>query len=257
MNTFKIGDKVKAVKGLSGWFTIGQIGTVEGANERHIFVTFDNGREAPVKADEIELIESDTMKPFKIGDRVRAVKKSRHSAPFHKGWEGVIKNIEADITKILVLFNNDNSSWWTIPDEIELIESEVPLTGTMVFTNQLTGKLTLSNQLTPKPFPTYEEFDKWYSCTMTSTYDIYNYFAQFGLREVFPEVNKQYEFSMDGKDWRTGMLISYAFKGLFEHNYALYIRPISPTRLEQLKARRSELSRDELLELVTLMENGK
>jgi len=192
MNTFKIGDKVKAVKGLSGWFTIGQIGTVEGANERHIFVTFDNGREAPVKA-----------------------------------------------------------------DEIELIESEVPLTGTMVFTNQLTGKLTLSNQLTPKPFPTYEEFDKWYSCTMTSTYDIYNYFAQFGLREVFPEVNKQYEFSMDGKDWRTGMLISYAFKGLFEHNYALYIRPISPTRLEQLKARRSELSRDELLELVTLMENGK
>jgi hypothetical protein len=200
------------------------------------------------------------MNTFKIGDRVRAVKKSRHSAPFHKGWEGVIKNIEADITKILVLFNNDNSSWWTIPDEIELIESEVPLTGTMVFTNQLTGKLTLSNQLTPKPFPTYEEFMDWVykDAYQKDIYqNIYSYFAQFGLREVFPEVNKQYEFSMDGKDWRTGMLISYAFKGLFEHNYALYIRPIQPSRLEQLKARRSELSRDELLELVTLMENGK
>jgi len=153
-----------------------------------------------------------------------------------------------------------NNKEWSLPDGIKPIESEVPLTGTMVFTNQLTGKLTLSNQLTPKPFPTYEEFMDWVykDAYQKDIYqNIYSYFAQFGLREVFPEVNKQYEFSMDGKDWRTGMLISYAFKGLFEHNYALYIRPIQPSRLEQLKARRSELSRDELLELVTLMENGK
>jgi hypothetical protein len=64
MNTFKLGDRVRAVKDVSGWFTIGQIGTVEGANERHIFVTFDNGREAPVKADEIEPIGFDNLNEY-------------------------------------------------------------------------------------------------------------------------------------------------------------------------------------------------
>jgi hypothetical protein len=104
---------------------------------------------------------------------------------------------------------------------------------------------------TPKPFPTYEEFDKWYSCTMTSTYDIYNYFAQFGVREVFPEVGKEYWFSKNGENWKKHTFESY------ESNNSIgftHIRSTQPSRLEQLKVRKSELSREELIELVELME---
>jgi hypothetical protein len=167
MNTFKIDDRVRTVKGLSGWFTIGQIGTVEGANEHHIFVTFDNGREAPVKADEIELIESEPT--------------------------------------------------------------------------------------TQNPFPTFEEFMDWVykDAYQKDIYqNIYNYFAQFGVREVFPEVGKEYEFSEDGENWRRDTFESY------ESNNSIgftHIRPIQPSRLEQLKSKHPNLTHDEQTELLHLL----
>jgi len=237
MNQFKIGDRVRALKDChGGWFTIGQIGTVEGANEHHIFVTFDNGREAPVKADEIELIGGDTMKPFKIGDRVRAVKKSKHFAPFEKGWEGVIEDITDKYPNFFVLFENDDDSWWLEADEIELIEAE-------------------PNQSVPKSFPTFEEFHEWYRTEQGNMQGVYHYFAQFGVREIFPEVGKEYEFGCSKGIWYKGVFQKYLCTVDGHTDRATHIRPIQPTRLEQLMARRSELSREELLELVELMED--
>jgi hypothetical protein len=58
---------------------------------------------------------------------------------------------------------------------------------------------------------------------------------------------------MDGKDWQQAMLISYAIRGLFEHNYAIHIRPIQPSRLEQLKAKHPNLTNDELIELLDMI----
>jgi hypothetical protein len=58
---------------------------------------------------------------------------------------------------------------------------------------------------------------------------------------------------MDGKDWQQAMLISYAIRGLFEHNYALYIRPIQPSRLEQLKEKHPNLTNGEKTELLDIL----
>lgn len=71
----------------------------------------------------------------------------------------------------------------------------------------------------PKPFPTFEEFNTWYL-------------------ETEPIKSK-------GECKWTQQAYNYfaEFK-------------IQPTRLEQLKARRSELSREELLELVELIEGN-
>jgi hypothetical protein len=166
------------------------------------------------------------MKDFKVGDRVRVVKDEVYNW-FRKGQEGIVKGIGEHY--ILVTFDNGREAP-VLLDEIELIK---PI---------------------PKPFPTFEEFDEWFYLRWDSEMKtLYNYFAQFGVREVFPEVNKVYEFSMDGKDWQQAMLISYAIRGLFEHNYALYIRPIQPTRLEELKSKHPNLSNDELIELLDIL----
>jgi hypothetical protein len=167
MNQFKIGDRVRAVKGVSGWFTIGQIGTVEGANERHIFVTFDNGREAPVKADEIELIESEPT--------------------------------------------------------------------------------------TQNPFPTFEEFHEWYRNEQGNMQGVYHYFAQFGVREVFPEVGKEYEFSCSKAIWYKGVFQKYLCTVDGHTDRATHIRPIQPTRLEQLKLKHPNLTDTEQKELLDLL----
>ena len=176
MNTFNIGDRVRAVKDChGGLFTIGQIGTVEGANEHHIFVTFDNGREAPA-----------------------------------------------------------------YPDEIEPIESE---------------------PTTQNPFPTFEEFDAWYSETEPVkskgeckwTQQVYDYLAQFGVREVFPEVGKEYEFSCSKAIWYKGVFQKYLCTVDGHTDRATHIRPIQPSRLEQLMEKHPNLTDTEQKELLHLL----
>jgi len=109
-----------------------------------------------------------------------------------------------------------------------------------------------------KSFPTREEFSK--ICFDLFTYlnrtqadEIYNYFTQFAVREVFPEVGKDYEFrNGNGTKWVRGTLKEFCVgNGTFTYEY---IRPIQSSRLDELKARKSELSKDELLELIELME---
>jgi hypothetical protein len=69
MNKFKVGDRVRVVKDeVYNWFRKGQEGIVKGIGEHYILVTFDNGREAPVLLDEIELIEEPESKPFPTED---------------------------------------------------------------------------------------------------------------------------------------------------------------------------------------------
>jgi hypothetical protein len=172
------------------------------------------------------------MNTFKIGDRVRAVKKSKHFAPFEKGWEGVIEDITDKYPNFFVLFENDDDSWWLEEDEIELIESE-------------------PNQSVPKSFPTFEEFHEWYRTEQGNMQGVYHYFAQFGVREIFPEVGKQYEFSYDGMNWEKVELGGFKEAGA---NWTFkYIRPIQPTRLEQLMAKHPNLTDTEQTELLDLL----
>jgi hypothetical protein len=70
------------------------------------------------------------------------------------------------------------------------------------------------------------------------------------VREVFPEVGKEYEFSEDGENWRRDTFESY------ESNNSIgftHIRPIQPSRLEQLKAKHPNLTQDEQTELIELL----
>jgi len=269
------------------------------------------------------------MNTFKIGDRVRAVKKSKHFAPFEKGWEGVIEDITDKYPNFFVLFENDDDSWWLTEDEIELIEAEPkerlkirnngewilpdgiepiepeqcastlpgqtakihenalrmfaranayagdkPFPTFNEFINELVkadprhkerfcyhyfaqfGKQP--SQPNSKPFPTFEEFDTWYCETEPVknngeckwTQQVYDYLVQFGVREVFPEVGKEYEFSEDGENWRRDTFESY------ESNNSIgftHIRPIQPSRLEQLKAKHPNLTQEEQAELLHLL----
>jgi len=104
-----------------------------------------------------------------------------------------------------------------------------------------------------KPFPTFADYEIWFQ--QQNSVDIfkkiYNYFAKFAVREVYPEVGKEYEFSYDGEEWFKDYFDSYETSCL---QYITHIRPIQPSRLDELKARKSELSKDELLELIELME---
>jgi len=168
------------------------------------------------------------MNTFKIGDKVRAVKDCRNGS-FKKGE---IMTVEGIYHCALGLTGDTIATF----DEIELIEAE-------------------PNQSVPKPFPTFEEFHEWYRNEQGNMQGVYHYFAQFGVREIFPEVGKEYEFSCSKAIWYKGVFQKYLCTVDGHTDRATHIRPIQPTRLEQLKARRSELSREELLELVELMED--
>jgi hypothetical protein len=172
---------------------------------------------------------------YKVGDRVRTVSQC-DGGYFDKMETGSIISIGNDEIPYYVQFDKGYAAYCA-NHEIELIET------------------------TPKPFPeiaqAIDDLNIHYLKGInTEIFNvIYNYFAQFGLREVFPEVGKEYEFSPDGKNWHKYKLCGFGCER--QVGYLDYIRPIQPSRLEQLKARKSELSRDELLELVELMEEER
>jgi hypothetical protein len=116
------------------------------------------------------------------------------------------------------------------------------------------------------PYPTEDEFWEWVDDRHDGNpfvQEVYDYFKQFQYEktvEVFPEVGKEYEFKYQGDLWYKGKLDKFISQGL----HWTHIRPIQPSRLEQLKARleqlkarKSELSKYELLELIELMEITK
>ena len=211
------------------------------------------------------------MNQFKIGDRVRAVKDCSDKHP-KKGWKG--KVTKPDYTycpTIEVLFDN-GQRWWAFPDEIELIESEVTRTpnvyasASQVFVraNGLPGPGNGTHIITgtipsdePKPFPTFEEFDEWFYLRWDSEMKtLYNYFAQFKYEktvEVPLELGNMYEFSSDKENWERRMLHGYSAIMGGETKYYPCIRPIQPSRLEQLKAKHPNLSNDELIELLEIL----
>jgi hypothetical protein len=188
------------------------------------------------------------MNKFKIGDRVRAVK---DSDAMESNWIGKVEAINQNGTQLKVKFD---AYYLATPDEIELIE---PLQLTEQDKEWLSSRPTIADKPTPKPFPTFEEFNRWFfKEKVDHNKQIYNYFAQFGVRtvEVPLELGKMYEFSSDKKNWEKRLFHGYSTIMGGETKYYPCIRPIQPSRLEQLKARKSELSKDELLELVELME---
>jgi hypothetical protein len=164
------------------------------------------------------------MNTFKLGDKVRAVKRCSEGM-FKKG--DIMQVEKVDSSGVETACNK-----YATFDEIELIESE---------------------PTTQNPFPTFEEFMDWVykDAYQKDIYqNIYNYFAQFGVREVFPEVGKEYEFSEDGENWIKDTFESY------ESNNSIgftHIRPIQPSRLEQLKAKHPNLTQEEQAELLHLL----
>jgi predicted Rdx family selenoprotein len=81
---------------------------------------------------------------------------------------------------------------------------------------------------------------------------IHSYFSQFQYEKtVFPKVGKEYEFSTDGMIWEKTELGGFKEAGA---NWTFkYIRPIQPSRLEQLKAKHPNLTQDEQTELIDLL----
>jgi hypothetical protein len=105
----------------------------------------------------------------------------------------------------------------------------------------------------PKPFPKFEEFinELVKADPRHKERFCYNYFAEFGVREVFPEVGKEYEFSTDGMIWEKVEFGGFKEAGT---NWTFkYIRPIQPSRLEQLKSKHPNLTDTEQKELLDLL----
>jgi hypothetical protein len=191
------------------------------------------------------------MNKLNIGDRVVAVKNSEHYAKFKRGDKGTVTSC-VEYNFLGVVFDKHGTDVWTCtPDEIELIEQAS--TGHV----DLSLKEYIRTGPEHKPFPSFEEFinELVKADPRHKERFCYNYFAQFGVRtvEVFPEVGKEYQFGYGGENWLTDRLLGFSLHkaiGTYTH-----IRPVQPNRLEQLKARKGELSREELLELITLMES--
>jgi hypothetical protein len=104
-----------------------------------------------------------------------------------------------------------------------------------------------------KPFPSFEEFEEWYSTTEDFNYDechsnnmiksIYNYFAQFQYEKtVFPKVGEEYEFSGTG-----GSYVKRVLRGFITDTSCTYpyIRPTT-TREEVIAQVESKLNSNEL-----------
>jgi hypothetical protein len=169
------------------------------------------------------------MNKFKIGDRVRAVKDCSNGW-FKKGQTGKVAGNH--MCYVFIVFDNDDKGFLANPDEIELIES------------------------TPKQFPTFEEFDEWFYLRWDSEMKtLYNYFAQFGVRtvEVPLELGNMYEFSSDKENWEIRLFHGYSTIMGGETKYYPCIRPIQPSRLEQLKEKHPNLTNDEKTELLDIL----
>jgi hypothetical protein len=172
------------------------------------------------------------MNKFKVGDRVRTVSQC-DGGYFDKMETGSIISIGNDEIPYYVQFDKGYAAYCA-NHEIELIES------------------------TPKPFPeiaqAIDDLNIHYLKGInTEIFNvIYNYFAQFQYEktvEVFPEVGKEYEFSRHCDLW-----FRYELDGFKVGSHMFNkIRPIQPSRLEQLKAKHPNLSNDELIELLDIL----
>lgn len=256
------------------------------------------------------------MNQFNIGDRVRAVKDSKYYPIFKKGDKGtVIDNINSTTVK----FDKRDGIWKCSPDEIELIE-QPEVVGKVIKGGKHQPKFYLDDEAEKakpneleqiginaieilkrqheamntipehKPFPLFEDSHQKINELVyhQDVKGIYNYFAQFGVREVevMPEVDgiiKLSKFEIQSgidrvnhaeglisqlpatHDGRNTWLLNYGRRkeswdkrakkmlGWNRDTQSVEIRPIQPSKLEQLKARKSELSdteKDELIELL-------
>ena len=216
------------------------------------------------------------MNTFKLGDKVRAVKDCDMQY-YMKGDKGVIVAIDCTLSN--VKYDNGISTW-AYPDEIELIESEpnqsVPksfptfeefhewyrteqgnMQGVYHYFAQF-GKQP--SQPNSKPFPWIGEAiddlkGNLFGIKTEQFETIYNYFAQFGVRtvEVFPEVGKEYEFSCSKAIWYKGVFQKYLCTVDGHTDRATHIRPIQPSRLEQLMAKHPNLTDTQQAELLHLL----
>ena len=212
--------------------------------------------EIPKDKEQSDNAEADQpTKTLKLGDRVIAVKYPEHYADFKIGDKGTLIDIDHDdnALKYCVVFDKDVKKrfLWTTSEQIELIE-QPEVVGKVIKGGKHIPKFYLDDDDVPYPkqFPSFEDSHQKINELVyhQDVKGIYDYFAQFGVRtvEVFPEVGKEYEFENRGHRLTlTGFLTS---NGVFNK-----IRPIQTSRLDELKARKSELSdaeKDELIELL-------
>jgi len=152
------------------------------------------------------------MNQFNIGDRVRAVKDSKYYPIFKKGDKGtVIDNINSTTVK----FDKRDGIWKCSPDEIELIE-QPEVVGKVIKGGKHQPKFYLDDEAEKakpneleqiginaieilkrqheamntipehKPFPLFEDSHQKINELVyhQDVKGIYDYFAQFGVREV-------------------------------------------------------------------------
>jgi hypothetical protein len=169
---------------------------------------------------------------YKIGDTVKAIK-----TDFNNLWNigdiGTIVDIEEDDTYEVEFANNQK---WSL--DFKDIEP-----------------ISIINDSTPKQYPTFNEFigELVKAGSRHKERFCYDYFKQFCTVEVFPEVGKEYEFSDSKLIWNKGCLTGYLFSTPIGHQSAINIRPIQPSRLEQLKSKHPNLTDTEQTELIDLL----
>lgn len=195
--------------------------------------------------------------------------------------------------KYCVVFDKDVKKrfLWTTSDQIELIE-QPEVVGKVIKGGKHIPKFYLDDDDVPYPkqFPSFEDSHQKINELVyhQDVKGIYDYFAQFGVRtvEVFPEVDgiiKLSKFEIQSgidrvnhaeglisqlpatHDGRNTWLLNYGRRkeswdkrakkmlGWNRDTQSVEIRPIQPSKLEQLKARKSELSRAEKDELIELL----
>ena len=272
--------------------------------------------EIPKDKEQSDNAEADQpTKTLKLGDRVIAVKYPEHYADFKIGDKGTLIDIDHDdnALKYCVVFDKDVKKrfLWTTSEQIELIE-QPEVVGKVIKGGKHIPKFYLDDDDVhyPKQFPSFEDSHQKINELVyhQDVKGIYDYFAQFGVREVevlpsnirktliefidsirayedeaghsiydderdssefvdiflqdydlsktvknvevFPEVGKVYElYDEEDDEWYYDELVSFCGKSYVGAS----IRPIQPSRIDELKARKSELSdteKDELIELL-------
>jgi hypothetical protein len=95
-----------------------------------------------------------------------------------------------------------------------------------------------------EPFPTFEEYEKWWDCAKPREIirkNIYSYFAKFKTIEVMPEVGREYE----GVKNSNGEVIRGQLDLVIDGYPCRFIRPIATPTREYVIAKAKELGLSE------------
>lgn len=154
MYKFKVGDKVKVIKGTyNGKSLNGQIGVVIQAGEPHELrwcqVKFPNGNVAPFNEDGygdiVEIINNSHKPKFKLGDQVKIIGKGiTASASCNTGYAGVISKIEGMRYQYYYYIGNTGIHEWE--EGLELVKEYQELAQDLGLTRKSYLDINITNE---------------------------------------------------------------------------------------------------------------